>query len=71
MGERRTQNLEEMDEGLANRFLIELFSNLSAEEEYELRHEQYTMEMPQSGESIRGRQKMREFQEAYPSPPRI
>ena len=71
MGERRTQNLEEMDEGLANRFLIELFSNLSAEEEYELRHEQYTMEMPQSGESIRGRQRMREFQEAYPSPPRI
>ena len=29
------------------------------------------MEMPQSGESIRGRQRMREFQEAYPSPPSI
>ena len=29
------------------------------------------MEMPQSGESIRGREKMREFQEAYPTPPSI
>jgi hypothetical protein len=27
------------------------------------------MEMPQSGESIRGRENMREFQEAYPTPP--
>jgi hypothetical protein len=27
------------------------------------------MEMPQSGERIRGREKMREFQEAYPNPP--
>ena len=26
------------------------------------------MEMPQSGERIRGREKMREFQEAYPNP---
>jgi hypothetical protein len=38
---------------------------LSAEEEYELRHEDYAMEMPQSGERIRGRGKMREFQEAF------
>jgi hypothetical protein len=29
------------------------------------------MEVPQSGESIRGREKMREFQEAYPTPPSI
>jgi len=29
------------------------------------------MEMPQSGERIRGREKMRQFQEAYPSPPTI
>jgi hypothetical protein len=27
------------------------------------------MEMPQSGERSRGRQKMRGFQEAYPNPP--
>jgi hypothetical protein len=64
-------NLEEMDEQEAHRFLTELFSNLSAQEEYELRHEDYVMEMPQSGESIRGRQRMRQFQEAYPTPPSI
>jgi hypothetical protein len=64
-------NLEEMGEQEAHRFLTELFSNLSAQEEYELRHEDYVMEMPQSGESIRGRQRMRQFQEAYPTPPSI
>src|SRR5215212_11783213 len=47
------------------------FSTLSAEAEYELRHPDYVMEMPQSGERIRGRDKMREFQEAYPNPPSI
>ena len=29
------------------------------------------MEMPQSGERIRGRERMRAFQEAYPNPPTI
>ena len=29
------------------------------------------MEMPQSGERIRGRENMRAFQEAYPNPPTI
>ena len=29
------------------------------------------MEMPQSGECIRGREKMRKFQKAYPTPPSI
>jgi hypothetical protein len=71
MAEQRAPNLEEMNEQEANRFLTELFTNLSAEEEYELRHQDYVMEMPQSGESIRGREKMREFQEAYPTPPSI
>jgi hypothetical protein len=64
-------NLEEMNEQEAHRFLVELFSNLSAQKEYELRHQDYVMEMPQSGEFIRGRDKMREFQEAYPTPPSI
>jgi len=71
MAERRVPDLEEMDEQEAHRFLTELFSNLSAQEEYELRHQDYVMEMPQSEESIRGREKMREFQEAYPTPPSI
>jgi hypothetical protein len=71
LAEQRVPNLEEMTEQEAHRFLMELFSNLSAEAEYELRHQDYVMEMPQSGESIRGREKMREFQEAYPTPPSI
>src|ERR671921_1679000 len=65
----RVPNLEEMDEQQVRRFLTELLPKLSPEEEYELRHEDYVMEMPQSGERIRGREKMREFQEAYPNPP--
>jgi hypothetical protein len=43
---------------------------LDAQAEHDLRHEDYVMEMPQSGERIRGREKMRQFQEAYPNPPR-
>jgi ketosteroid isomerase-like protein len=50
---------------------FERLEHLSAEAEYELRHPDYVMEMPQSGERIRGRDRMREFQEAYPSPPTI
>jgi hypothetical protein len=69
MDERRVPNLEEMDEQEASHFLTELLPKLSPEEEYEIRHEDYVMEMPQSGERIRGREKMREFQEAYPNPP--
>ncbi len=71
MDEQRVPNLEEMDEQQAQHFLAELFSHLSAEEEYQVRHEDYTLEMPQSGERIRGREKMRAFQEAYPNPPSI
>ena len=37
---------------------------LSAEKEYELRHEDYVMEMPQSGERIRGRENMLGFQKS-------
>jgi len=71
MDEQRIPNLEEMDEQEAQRFLVDLFSNLSAQEEYELRHREYVMEMPQSGERLWGREKMREFEEAYPTPPSI
>jgi hypothetical protein len=44
---------------------------LSAEDEYNVRAEDYVMEMPQSNERISGRDKMREFQETYPNPPSI
>ena len=46
MAEQSVPNLEEMNEQEAHRFLTELFSNLSAQEEYELRHqEDYVMEI--------------------------
>src|ERR671916_335560 len=60
-----------MDERQVHRFLTDLCTDLSPENEYDLRHEDHVMEMPQSGERIRGRDKMRELQEAYPTPPTI
>jgi hypothetical protein len=69
MDDQRVPSLDEMDEQGASEFLTELMSNLGAESGYELRHEDFVMEMPQSGERIRGREKMREFQGAYADPP--
>lgn len=66
--------LDEMDEQQAFDFLARRLATLSADEEYALRHEDYVMEMPQSGERIRGRDAMRAFQRAYPDnapPPSI
>src|SRR5215216_2562200 len=54
----------EMDEQEAHRFLTDLYSRLSPEEEYNVRHQDYVMEMPQSGERFRGKENMRAFQEA-------
>jgi hypothetical protein len=42
---------------------------LDAAAEHDLRHDDYVMEMPQSGERIRGRDSMRAMQEAFPNPP--
>ncbi len=69
MADQQVRRLDRMNEQEASHFLTELLPKLSPEEEYEIRHEDYVMEMPQSGERIRGREKMREFQEAYPNPP--
>jgi hypothetical protein len=76
MNDQQTPNLQEMDEQQAHRFLSELMATHSAQEDYAMRHQDYTMEIPQSGERIRGREKMREFQAgefqaAYPNPPRM
>lgn len=60
-----------MEEREVYELFFERLQHLSPEAEYELRHPDYVMEMPQSGERIRGRDKMREFQEAYPNPPSI
>src|SRR5919107_3063493 len=71
--DQRVSNLEEMNEEQARQFLIQLYSNLSPEEEYNLRHQDYVMEMPQSGERFRGRENMRAFQRArgnHAIPPR-
>jgi SnoaL-like domain len=69
MEDQRVPNLEEMKEEQARQFLSGLYSRLSPEEEYEVRHEDYVMEMPQSGERFRGRENMRAFQRAHPTPP--
>jgi hypothetical protein len=66
MDEQETRRLDEMDEREVARILGELTTELSAEKEYALRHEDYVMEMPQSGERIRGRENMRAFQEGFP-----
>ena len=65
----RRLRLDQMDGREAASLLTGLMKNLSAEKEYEIRHDDYVMEMPQSGERIRGRENMRAFQEAYPSTP--
>lgn len=59
---------------MSNRDVVEsLFGQgrlrLDAQAEHELRHDDYVMEMPQSGERIRGRDNMRRMQEAFPNPP--
>ena len=58
-------DLVQMDEHQVLHFLAELFSDLSTEAEYNVRHEDCVMEMPQSEERIRGRENMRAFQRSF------
>jgi hypothetical protein len=67
----RDDDADAMREGLERLLGVSDAEGVSAEREYGLRHEDYVMEMPQSRERIRGREAMREFQEAYPVPPSI
>lgn len=60
-----------MEEADVRQLFSRLFEQMSADEEYELRHPDYVMEMPQSGERIRGRENMHSMQANYPSPPGI
>ncbi len=46
--------------------LTTLMTHLDADAEYELRHDDFVAEMPQSGERIRGRANMRAMQRAFP-----
>ena len=57
-----------MDAQELHALFFDRLEHLSPQAEYELRHEDYVMEMPQSGERIRGREAMRAFQRAYPNP---
>jgi hypothetical protein len=63
--EQHVPDLGQMDERQAKRFLEQMFTTLSAEKEYALRHEDYAMQMPQSGERIRGTENMRALQQAF------
>jgi hypothetical protein len=61
------------DDATAMRTAFELLfagtGGVSADDEYELRHPDYVMEMPQSGERITGRDRMRAMQKSFPGAP--
>src|SRR4051794_41766237 len=46
--------------------LTTMVTNLDADAEYALRHEEFVAEMPQSRERIRGRDNMRAMQRTFP-----
>jgi hypothetical protein len=60
-------------DGQNNRLKLERYLQgpLDAEQEYEMRHEDVVIDMPQSGERIRGRDNLKAMQDAYPGPPKI
>ena len=60
-------------DGQDNRLKLERYLEgaLDAEQEYALRHEDVVIDMPQSGERIRGRDNMKAMQDAYPGPPKV
>jgi hypothetical protein len=60
---------EQENRAVVERFLTD--AKLDPAAEAALRSEDYVMEMPQSGERIRGRDNMRAFQEHYPVPPAV
>ena len=55
-----------MDDQQIRATLIDLVTNLDPDVEYELRHEDFVAEMPQSSERTRGRDKMPAMQRAFP-----
>jgi hypothetical protein len=58
-----------MREGLERMLGLGGDGGLSPEREYLLRRPDFVMEMPQSGERIRGRDMLRRLQEAFPAGP--
>jgi hypothetical protein len=55
-----------MDDRQARETLTAMLTSLDPDAEYELRHEDFVADMPQSGERIRGRDNMRAMQRAFP-----
>lgn len=55
-----------MDDQQVRDTLTAMMTNLEPDAEYELRHEDFVADMPQSGERIRGRDNMRALQQAFP-----
>ena len=55
-----------MDDQQIRETLTELVTTLDPDAEYELRHDDFVADMPQSGERIRGRGNMRAMQQAFP-----
>lgn len=55
-----------MDDQKIRETLIRMVTNLDPDAEYELRHDDFVAELPQSGERIRGRDNMRAIQRAFP-----
>lgn len=55
-----------MDDQQTKEMLIRMLTSLDPEAEYDLRHDDFVAEMPQSRERIRGRDNMRALQRAFP-----
>ena len=55
-----------MDEQRVRETLTGMLTTLDPDAEYELRHEDFVADMPQSGERIRGRENLRAMQRAFP-----
>jgi hypothetical protein len=58
-----------MREGLERMLGLGGYGGLSPEREYLLRRPDFVMEMPQSGERVRGRDALRRLQEVFPAGP--
>jgi hypothetical protein len=61
-----TDDATVMQQGLELLLGLDEARGLSPEREYELRRPDFVMEMPQSGERVRGREAMRELQRNFP-----
>ncbi|HET6868542.1 MAG TPA: nuclear transport factor 2 family protein [Solirubrobacteraceae bacterium] len=55
-----------MDDQQTRELLTRMVTSLDADAEYEMRHDDFVAEIPQSSERIRGRANMRAIQRAFP-----